>query len=100
MKVAAYHVEDKDYDCRPKWMAISALARQGDERAVPILVPLVDHGNLNTRMWAQAALARITGQAFHDNKQAWADWWNGAGKQPALGPDAVKPWAPPVAKAQ
>lgn len=97
MKVAAYHRDDQDYDCRPKWMAVAALARQGDERAVPILVPLVDHGNLNTRMWAQAALTRITGQAFHDNKQAWADWWNGAGKQPQLGPDAVKPWTPPAA---
>lgn len=97
MKVAAYHVNDQDYDCRPKWMAVAALSRQEDERAVPVLVPLVDHGNLNTRMWAQAALARITGQAFHDNKQAWADWWNGAGKQPELGPDAVKPWTPPAA---
>ena len=28
MKVAGYHHETKDYDCRAKWMAIAALARQ------------------------------------------------------------------------
>ncbi len=96
MKIAAYHRDDQDYDCRPKWMAIAALARQDDETAVPVLVPLVDHGNLNTRMWAQAALARITHQSFGPDKQAWANWWNAVGKTPALGPDAVKPWIPPT----
>ena len=104
IKVAAYHRDDQDYDCRPKWMAIAALARQEDESAVPTLVRLVDHGNLNTRMWAQAALARITDQSFGADKQAWANWWNAAGKTPTLGPDDVKPWTPPasvkVAQAQ
>lgn len=95
-KVAAYHREGRDYDCRAKWMAVAALGRIGDERAVPTLVPLVDHGNLNTRMWARASLARLTGQTFDTDKQAWADWWNGAGKKPALGHDAVKPWVPPA----
>ena len=28
MKVAGYHRADRDYDCRPKWMAVAALARQ------------------------------------------------------------------------
>ncbi len=96
MKIAAYHLDDQDYDCRPKWMAIAALARQEDETAAPILVPLVDHGNLNTRMWAQAALARITHHSFGPDKQAWANWWNAAGKTRALGPDPVKPWTPPT----
>src|ERR1041385_2837047 len=41
MKVAAYHVDDKDYDCRPKWLAIAALARQESPDAVPLLVSLV-----------------------------------------------------------
>lgn len=99
-KVAAYHLDDRDYDCRPKWMAVAALARQEDESAVPVLVPLVDHGNMNTRLWARAALARITDESFGDDKQAWADWWNGTGYTPALGPEAVKPWTPPVQVAQ
>src|SRR5688572_7808047 len=58
-KVAGYHVDGKDYDCRPKWMAIAALARQESPNAVPLLVSLVDHGNQNTRFWARAALARM-----------------------------------------
>ena len=99
-KVAAYHLEDRDYDCRPKWMAVAALGRLGEEGAVPTLVPLVDHGNKNTRMWARASLVRLTGQAFDTDKQAWADWWNGAGKEPTLGPDAVKPWIPPGPREQ
>lgn len=44
-KVATYHRENGDYDCRPKWMAVAALGRQDDESAVPALVDLVDHGN-------------------------------------------------------
>ena len=36
-KIAAYHVDGKDYDCRPKWMAIAALARQESPDAVPVL---------------------------------------------------------------
>ena len=38
-----YHVDNKDYDCRPKWMAIAALARQESPEAVPLLISLVDH---------------------------------------------------------
>jgi hypothetical protein len=37
---------------------------------VPLLISLVDHGNQNTRNWAQAALARLTGQDFKQDKQA------------------------------
>jgi protocatechuate 3,4-dioxygenase beta subunit len=95
IQAAAYHREDSDYDCRPKWMAVSALGRQDDESAVPTLIPLVDHGNQNTRMWARASLARLTGQNFGDNKQAWGKWWNDAGKQPRIDLAELKPWTPP-----
>lgn len=96
-KVAAYHRDDHDYDCRAKWMAVAALGRQGDESAVPVLIPLVDHGNLNTRMWARGSLVRLTGQAFKDDKQAWGDWWNAQGKEPKLSADDLKPWVLPGA---
>jgi HEAT repeat protein len=79
MKVAGYHVDDRDYDCRPKWMAVAALARQESDEAVPLLVSLVDHGNQNTRMWARAALSRQTGQDFKQDKRAWANWWKAQG---------------------
>jgi hypothetical protein len=75
MRVAGYHQEGVDYDCRAKWMATAALARQESEEAVPLLITLVDHGNQNTRMWARAALARITGQDFKQDKEAWEAWW-------------------------
>lgn len=42
MKVAGYHRDDRDYDCRPKWIAVAALARQQSEEAVPLLVSLID----------------------------------------------------------
>src|SRR6266446_4036837 len=81
MKVAGYHDEQKDYDCRPKWMAVAALARQESPQAVPLLVSLVDHGNQNTRFWARAALARMAGDDFKEDKQAWNKWWTGAGHE-------------------
>ena len=58
LKVAGYHRADQDYDCRSKWMAVAALARQQSEDAVPLLIRLVDHGNQNTRNWSRAALSR------------------------------------------
>jgi len=95
IKVAAFHREDSDYDCRPKWMAVAALGRQDDESAVPTLIPLVDHGNQNTRMWARASLVRLTGQNFGGDKQAWGKWWNDSGKKPLIDLKQLKPWTPP-----
>lgn len=96
-KVAAYHVEGKDYDCRPKWMGIAALARQESPDAVPTLVSLVDHGNQNTRFWARAALARMAKADFKADKQAWNKWWIGQGHEP-IDPALLKPYQPPVAE--
>ena len=100
LKVAAYHVKDKDYDCRPKWMAVAALARQESDESVPLLVSLVDHGNQNTRFWARAALARKTGQDFKQDKQAWAKWWQEQGHA-AIDKELLKPYeAPPATEKQ
>lgn len=95
MKVAGYHRDDIDYDCRPKWMAVAALARQEADAAVPLLISLVDHGNQNTRNWARAALARKTGQDLKQDKQAWAKWWQEQG-HPAVDPELLKPWKAPA----
>ncbi|MFO1093721.1 MAG: HEAT repeat domain-containing protein [Planctomycetaceae bacterium] len=95
-KVAAYHVDGKDYDCRPKWMAVAALARQESPDAVPVLVSLVDHGNQNTRFWARAALSRLAKQDFKADKQAWNQWWVAQGHE-AIDPELLKPYSPPVA---
>jgi beta-lactamase regulating signal transducer with metallopeptidase domain len=97
LKVAAHH-EPIDYDCGPKSMAVVALARQGDTSAVPVLIPLVDHGNPNTRMWARAALVRLTGQTFDQDKKAWGAWWNAQNKEPKLTDKDLKPWEPAVEK--
>jgi HEAT repeat protein len=96
-KVAAYHVDGKDYDCRPKWIAIAALARQQSPDAVPLLVSLVDHGNQNTRFWARAALARMAKNDFKADKQAWNKWWVGQGHE-AIDPELLKPYTPPPAE--
>jgi hypothetical protein len=97
MKVAAYQIDDKDYDCRPKWMAIAALARQEAPDATPLLVSLVDHGNQNTRLWARAALARMAKEDFKADKQAWNKWWVDQG-HPAIDAKLLKPYAPPDSK--
>ena len=94
MKAAAYHDEQKDYDCRPKWMAVAALARQESPQAVPLLVSLVDHGNQNTRFWARAALSRMAHDDFKEDKQAWNKWWISAGHEP-IDAKFLKPYAPP-----
>ena len=93
MKVAAYQKEGVDYDCRPKWMAVAALARQESPDAVPLLISLVDHGNQNTRLWARAALARLAGQDFKADKQAWAQWWKSQG-HPAVEAKYLVPYEP------
>ena len=95
MKVAGYHREKGDYDCRPKWMAVAGLARQESDAAVPLLISLVDHGNQNTRKWARAALSRKTGQDFKEDKPAWAKWWEEQGHKP-IEAELLKPWEPPT----
>ena len=94
IKVAGYHREDSDYDCRAKWMAVAALARQESDDSIPLLVNLVDHGNQNTRNWARAVLARKTGQDFKQDKQAWTKWWQEQRHQP-IDDQLLKPYAPP-----
>jgi hypothetical protein len=94
LKVAGYHQPDQDYDCRAKWMAVAALARQQSEDAVPLLISLVDHGNQNTRHWSRAALSRQTGQDFKQDKQAWAKWWQDQGHDP-IDEKLLKPTDPP-----
>jgi hypothetical protein len=95
-RVAAYYVDGKDYDCRPKWMALAALARHESPDAVPLLVSLVDHGNQYTRFWARAALARIGKDDFKADKQAWNKWWTDQGHE-AIDPALLTPYVPPAA---
>lgn len=95
MKIAGYHRDGEDYDCRPKWMAAAALARQESAESVPLLISLVDHGNQNTRNWARAALARQTGQDFKQDKQAWARCWVALGHEP-VAEQFLKPYVAPV----
>jgi hypothetical protein len=94
MKIAGYHAEGQHYDCRPKWMAVAALARQESAESVPLLISLVDHGNQNTRNWARAALSRQTGQDFKQDKQAWANWWQAQG-HPPVDEQFLKPYESP-----
>src|SRR5262245_1304195 len=95
LKVAAYHDDARDYDCRAKWMAVAALARQESPDAVPVLVSLVDHGNQNTRFWARAALARMAKDDFKTDKQAWNKWWVSQGHA-SIDAKFLKPYTPPA----
>ena len=94
IKIAGYEKEGEDYDCRPKWIAISALARQESDDAVPVLIGLVDFGNQNCRLWSRAALARMAKDDFKADKQAWNKWWMSQGHE-SIDPKYLKPWTPP-----
>jgi hypothetical protein len=79
-------------DCRDRWMAIRALGIIGDKQVIAELIPLVYHGNTNTRWWAQISLVRLTGQNFGSDWQAWSNWWNNQGGQPPATAEIIRWW--------
>jgi hypothetical protein len=81
-----------DKDNRDRWMAIRALGQFGDKSIVPELIPLVYHGNVNTRWWAQISLVRLTGTNFAGDWRAWGAWWNASGGKPAFATNDYVRW--------
>jgi len=81
-----------DKDNRDRWMAIRALGLFGDKTIVPELIPLVYHGNVNTRWWAQISLVRLTGTNFAGDWRAWGAWWNRSGGRPAFATNDYVRW--------
>jgi hypothetical protein len=81
-----------DKDNRDRWMAIRALGQFGDQAVVPELIPLVYHGNVNTRWWAQISLVRLTGTNFGGDWRAWGAWWNQRGTKPAFATNEFVRW--------
>ncbi|MCL2005144.1 MAG: HEAT repeat domain-containing protein [Planctomycetaceae bacterium] len=55
--------------------ATKALGMLGNPAAIPELIPLVYHFNMNTRLDAQVSLVRLTGQNFGNDAQAWGEWY-------------------------
>ena len=55
--------------------AVKALGMLGDPAAIPELIPLVYHFNMNTRWEAQISLVQLTGQNFGTDTQAWGEWY-------------------------
>jgi hypothetical protein len=82
-------------DCRDNWMATRALGLIGDPSVVPELIHLSYHTNLNTHLWAQIALVRLTGQNFEYDWQRWGAWWNAQGGKPAFKPEKIRWWDDP-----
>lgn len=74
-------------DPKARWLAVRALGRIGDERAIPELIYLVDYPEENTCMWARASLYRLTGRWFGGDRDAWGNWWNQAGGEPRYVPE-------------
>lgn len=73
-------------------MAIRGLGIIGDKPAVPELIHLVYHGNVNTHWWAQISLVRLTGQNFARDWKAWGEWWNKQNGQPPFNPEIIRWW--------
>ncbi len=68
--------EKVEKDNRDRWMAIRALGMIGVKSVVPKMIHLLYHYNLNTRLWAQISLVRLTGVNFGRDWQEWAKWYN------------------------
>lgn len=74
----APHVTDTELDNRtdkpssPAISACRALARLGEQKAIPLLLKVVDN-NVAGRA-AREALAKITGMKFDDPNE-WKEWW-------------------------
>ena len=100
LKIAAERVEKDNAD---RHKAVRALGILGDQSLVPELVPLTYHYNMNTRLEAQVALVRLTGENFGRDVAAWKAWWEKQGGKPpisertvawATSPQAI-PWTDP-----
>jgi hypothetical protein len=89
VKIAAERVEKDNAD---RCEAVRALGILGDASLVPELVPLTYHYNLNTRLWAQVALVRLTGENFGRDVAAWKAWWEKRGGKPPIAAEKVA-WA-------
>lgn len=82
-------------DCRDNWMAARALGMIGDPSAIPDLIHLTYHTNLNTHLWAQISLVRMTGLNLGADYMKWGAWWNGRGGRPAFKPEKIRWWDDP-----
>jgi LysM repeat protein len=92
LREIAYDRHEKDN--RDRWMAIRAIGMIGDKSDVPELIPLVYHGNSNTRWWAQISLVRLTGQNFGKDWNAWGKWWNDdQNGQPPYKTEIIRWWS-------
>ena len=91
-RLLAIATDRADKDNRDRWMAIRALGRFGDKSIVPELIPLVYHGNVNTRWWAQISLVRLTGTNFGGDWRAWGAWWNQHGGKPPFATNDYVRW--------
>ena len=89
LKIAVERVEKDNAD---RCEAVRALGILGDQKLVPELVPLTYHYNMNTRLWAQIALARLTGKNFGRDVASWKSWWEKQGGQPPIS-DTPVVWA-------
>ncbi len=87
-------------DCRDNWMAARALGMIGDPSAIPDLIHLTYHTNLNTHLWAQISLVRMSGLNFGADYMKWGAWWNGRGGRPAFKPEKIRWWDDPVRPGQ
>ncbi len=91
-QLRAIAFERVDRNNRDRWMSIRALGLIGDKAAVPDLIHLVYHGNVNTHWWAQLSLVRLTGMNFGKDWNRWGQWWTESGGQPPYNPVIIRWW--------
>lgn len=59
---------------RAVWICVRSLGQICDPNSVGILISLLDHQNLNVRVYSRVGLVEITGVYFGDDKEKWRKW--------------------------
>ncbi|MGD1017810.1 MAG: HEAT repeat domain-containing protein [Verrucomicrobiia bacterium] len=80
-------------DNQHRWLAVRGLGIIGDRSAVPDMIHLLYHRNLDTRWWAQISLVELTGQNFGKDWNAWGTWWNRQHGRPLFNPEIIRWWS-------
>jgi HEAT repeat protein len=68
-------MEDDTWDVRGT--AARALGKIGDDSAIDMLIKALSDENGSVRWYAGQALETITGEAFGDDAEKWAEWQRG-----------------------
>ena len=60
---------------RFRWVCTRSLGQIRQKSSIPVMISLLENENKNTRIYARAGLAEITGVYFGEDKEKWSAWY-------------------------